>query len=63
MTEDERYVVEQTIDEFEEYVREAETYVERAIVLQDSAKSTAKLVSFSMERKVFQLTLCSCLIY
>lgn len=44
VTEDERYDMEQIIDEFEEYVREAETHVERAKVLQDKVKSAAKLV-------------------
>ena len=45
MTADERFEVEQTIDEFDEYVRDAETHVERAKILRDRAKSTAKLVS------------------
>jgi hypothetical protein len=45
MTEDERYNVGQIINEFDEYIRDVEMHVERAKVLQDRAKSTAKLVS------------------
>jgi len=44
MNEEETYSLELIIDEFDEYIREAEMYAERSVVLKEKAHSTAQLV-------------------
>ena len=44
MNEEETDSLELVIDEFDEYIREAEVYAERSVVLKEKAHSTAQLV-------------------
>jgi hypothetical protein len=44
MTGEQKYEVERVSEEFDEYILEARTLVERAQVLKEKSKSTAKLV-------------------
>ena len=44
MSEEETNSLELIVDEFDEYIREAETYAERSVVLKAKAHSTAQLV-------------------
>jgi hypothetical protein len=49
-SEDEKFFLEQVMEEFDEYIEEAEMLVQRAKSLKDTAKSTARLVSVCTPR-------------